>query len=187
MVNVDQKIAEFKECGTKVRINHYRRYQAGWVNKEGVLLTPTEWVTCSHKELRDKKAHGNYNPKYVENKGGKTTVELTLPDGTELKGESICCLMDNFCRRTGKRIAWGRLMKEYDKYLAASPEAKKYGDSQGNLILGMFYLTVVNDVVYEVYPAQGVEQLSVEESTRWSLSDFNFHVAGNNIQELKEE
>lgn len=46
-------------------------------------------------------------------RGGKTVVEVTLPDGTALVGESKCSRKENFNKRLGVRIALGRAMKIY--------------------------------------------------------------------------
>jgi hypothetical protein len=46
--------------------------------------------------------------KFLNARGGKTTIELTTPEGKTSKGIAICSEKDNFCRRIGNQVALGR-------------------------------------------------------------------------------
>jgi hypothetical protein len=50
--------------------------------------------------------------KFLNARGGKTSIELTTPDGTKVTGESRCSEKENFCRRTGNTIALGRAFEK---------------------------------------------------------------------------
>ena len=34
-------------------------------------------------------------------RGGRTQVQITTPNGTEIEGSAICSKKDNYCKRTG--------------------------------------------------------------------------------------
>lgn len=44
----------------------------------------------------------------LASKGGKTTVEITTPEGVELRGIAQCSKKEGFNRKKGLRIAIGR-------------------------------------------------------------------------------
>lgn len=47
----------------------------------------------------------------VEPRGGQTECIIILPDGTEIKGKARCSKKDNYCKRIGRDIAFGRALK----------------------------------------------------------------------------
>lgn len=47
----------------------------------------------------------------INPRGGKTIVEITLPDGRTLCGFARCSRKENFNKRLGVEIALGRAMK----------------------------------------------------------------------------
>ncbi len=87
-----------QEQGYKVRVTHYRK-----TSKNSDLY--------SLADLRD----GEFMD-FVEAKGGKTVVEVQSPDGTELKGESICNNDDAFCKKTGRSLALARALGLYSLF-----------------------------------------------------------------------
>ena len=44
-------------------------------------------------------------------RGGQTECIIILPDGTEIKGKARCSKKDNYCKRIGRDIAFGRALK----------------------------------------------------------------------------
>lgn len=52
--------------------------------------------------------------KFLSARGGSTTIELTTPDGKTAIGESRCSLQDNFCRRTGSKLALERAFQKLE-------------------------------------------------------------------------
>lgn len=82
-------VKELRQSGFKVRITelryiHFYQYTI-WRDK----LFPT-----------NEKAELSRNPK-----GGRTIVEITTPDGKELKGIANCSRIDSFCRAYGRNLA----------------------------------------------------------------------------------
>lgn len=53
--------------------------------------------------------------KFLNARGGKTTIELTTPEGKTFVGESKCSKKENFCRRIGNSIALGRILEQLEK------------------------------------------------------------------------
>ena len=47
----------------------------------------------------------------VDPRGGLTKIEVTLSDGTNLIGEALCSVKDNYNKKTGVKIALGRALK----------------------------------------------------------------------------
>lgn len=47
----------------------------------------------------------------INPRGGKTIVEITLPDGRTICGSARCSRKENFNKRLGVQIALGRAMK----------------------------------------------------------------------------
>lgn len=113
MVNVDQRLEEFKSCGSKIRWTHFRVYGKNPTQESHQLYT--------HKELKDMREQGKYDCKLVSGKGGQTHLEVTLPDGTEIKVKAKCNLKDGFNRRLGKKICYNRFMIQYE-HLMETPE-----------------------------------------------------------------
>jgi len=95
-------IQEFKDCGAKIKVAHSRFYAF----EDGVKL-----VEC--RLLEAIKQQGTYDPKKLSCRGGKTEVQISLMDGTELSGEALCNQLDNFCYRTGFVKAFGRAIAPF--------------------------------------------------------------------------
>jgi len=91
MLNLDNVLRHLRGNGCKVRINHYRRASL----KDGK-------VDCYPLHEID----GNYFT--LLNNGGFTTVEVTMPDGTVLRGKHNFSAHKPFVRRIGVTAALGR-------------------------------------------------------------------------------
>lgn len=116
MFNVEQEIQKFKDCGHKVRVNHFRQYETGWRVFDDNTREPV-YTLFSHKELRIMGENGVYESKRLSNHGGETVIQVTLEDGTQFEAVAKCNMKDNFSRKLGKQIAWGRFLVEYERYM----------------------------------------------------------------------
>lgn len=59
-----------------------------------------------------------------------TTVKVVLPDGTELTGDAICHNKDQFCKRTGRKLAFKKLI-ESDNVTASDKAVQDYSCAGG--------------------------------------------------------
>lgn len=50
-----------------------------------------------------------------ETKGGCTVAVVKTPDGRRFAGFALCSKSDNFCKNTGRCIALGRAIREYQE------------------------------------------------------------------------
>jgi len=92
-------IAELKQKGCKVFVNHYRSYRG--IRQK---LTRQQY----NKLVKE----GNVKLTYAEavrGNGGKTIVTIQTPNG-EFSGEAVCSNSDNFCRAEGRFIALDRCL-----------------------------------------------------------------------------
>jgi hypothetical protein len=48
-------------------------------------------------------------------RGGSTTIQITTPEGITIEGKSRCSEKENFCRKTGNRIAIQRAFEKLNK------------------------------------------------------------------------
>ena len=53
--------------------------------------------------------------------GGLTECHIVLSNGQDIVGIAECSHKDNFCYATGRKIAYGRAMKKYNKLFAIIP------------------------------------------------------------------
>ena len=93
-------VYRLRKKGLKLRVKHYRYVQAG-----DMMLgasSSLELVT------RQNKSHFMY----IDSRGGKTEVEVTLPNGKSAVGVSTCSAEDNYCRRLGTYLAFQRAIKK---------------------------------------------------------------------------
>ena len=58
----------------------------------------------------------NLKPFVPSAKGGSTVCKIVLDDDTELSSCAECSTKDNFSYKTGRQIAYGRVMKKYEQY-----------------------------------------------------------------------
>ena len=75
-------------------------------------------VKCFHtRNIPDLLSEGNtnYNYELFDAKGGKTEVQLIDPNGIKASGEAKCSNKENYCRKTGVKIALGRALKALEK------------------------------------------------------------------------
>jgi hypothetical protein len=91
-------VAELRRSGYKVRVSHYRRvakldrFKVHWYYAHQKFAITDLWEWCSQK-------------------GGLTIVDLTFNNKT-FSGESICSKNDNFCKKTGVKLALERALKK---------------------------------------------------------------------------
>jgi len=85
-----ETVKELRQSGYKVKCLHFR-------NKTNFLAG--QWL------------------EYPINapKGGKTEVQLIDPNGIKARGEAKCSEKENYCRKTGVKIALGRALKELER------------------------------------------------------------------------
>jgi len=76
-------VEELRNNGYKVRVHHHRKMTR--------TLDGSSMVACA--------------------RGGRTVIEVTTPDGTNLVGSSRCSRKENFNKRLGVKIALGRALK----------------------------------------------------------------------------
>lgn len=89
-------VAKLRRSGHKVRVKHYRKV----VNQEG-----------------DPIADFNIPNQLISPKGGKTEVEVRMPDGKEFFGVALCSDEDSYNRRLGVKIAVARALKQANEFL----------------------------------------------------------------------
>lgn len=92
-----QTVHSLRSQGFKIRVNHYR-FDKTTPN----VLRPR----FSFKKQDIDKSE-------IEEKGGKTIITVTSPDGRTVEAISKCSLLDNFNRKKGVAIALGRAMKKF--------------------------------------------------------------------------
>ena len=87
-------VSELKNDGYKVHFTHVRRFQVG---DSGFFIEAPRG------------AMGEAAP---DAHGGGTLCEIFLGDALVAAGESYCSERDNFCRKIGRDIAFGRAVAE---------------------------------------------------------------------------
>jgi hypothetical protein len=87
-------INQLRDAGYKVRVHHLRNFKG----HEG-LYTRHDFEVQFSKALYSK---------LISPRGGKTVVELTLPNGTDVTDSAVCSMKDQYNRKLGLKIALGR-------------------------------------------------------------------------------
>ena len=82
-------IKQLRQTGWKVRVLHKRNYTI------------------------ERKMDGDYP--FINNRGGKTTIEVTDPQGQSASGSSVCSIEDSYNRKVGNAIALGRALQNLHK------------------------------------------------------------------------
>jgi hypothetical protein len=85
--------------GMKVRITHYRYVRHGGFGAKLVKVT---------------KMNRNEFGGTIQTKGGLTIVAVELPNGNVVRGVANCSPQDNYNKRVGREIAFGRLLKKLE-------------------------------------------------------------------------
>lgn len=93
----NETIQQLRENGYKVRVGHYRFFGAASKKSQPVLH--------SRKNPLPETEGVNVNPL-----GGRTEVEITTPDGDNLKGVAECSVKDHYNRKLGIKIAVARAL-----------------------------------------------------------------------------
>lgn len=99
-------IKSLRQSGYKVRVLH-DRYTQPLKDEIGTIESHLSHLAEARKNGFD-----------VAPKGGKTIIEVTVPQGsgilpTTVTGVAECNLVDNYCKRTGINIALGRAIKQF--------------------------------------------------------------------------
>lgn len=107
-------IKSLRQSGYKVRVLHDRYLQIPSVRFDDISSKP---VVCKNSKLTHLDAARKEGFE-VGPKGGKTVIELTVPQGSGIRpkivtGVAECNLADNYCKRTGINIALGRAIKQF--------------------------------------------------------------------------
>lgn len=98
---------KLRKDGFRIRVTHYRNYELFQVLTEDSLVTIDQLVPLSDvpRYSIPKEYH-----KHASSKGGRTTVEITTPDGREFIGTAICSNKENFNKKLSLKIALGRAL-----------------------------------------------------------------------------
>lgn len=92
---MNPNVEQLRKMGNKVRVMHFR-----YANRKhgGILF--------SNQEMKK-------NGFIPDPRGGKVSVEITMPDNTTKFGEAICSTKDNYNKRVGVSIAIGRALSNF--------------------------------------------------------------------------
>lgn len=91
-------VQQLRQDGYKIRVSHYRRIQGP--NKDFYYGFKSTVKPISGE--------------VIQQKGGKTIVTVTTPDGISTFGEALCSRKDHFCYKRGCQIALGRAMAKLE-------------------------------------------------------------------------
>lgn len=95
-------IESLREQGYKIRVTHYR------YNQYGDLISRRKIdEENAGPRLDDSKPRHIISPN-----GGKVEVELEAADGTKVSATAECSRLDNFNRKIGTTMAFGRALKQ---------------------------------------------------------------------------
>jgi hypothetical protein len=86
-------------------------------------------------------------------KGGSTVIEITSPEGIQVRAEAKCSSKDNYCRRTGVAICLGRALKELEYQERLQKIKPKKESSLGNFI---------NERFEEIWKEKEVTEINFE-------------------------
>lgn len=100
----NKTVAQLRREGYKVRVK-IQRFWAGDVKNVSPKRLQRKW----HDYLFPQREIPG--PDRAP-RGGLHIVEVTTPDGQELRGEAICALSDPFNRRQGLQMALGRALSK---------------------------------------------------------------------------
>lgn len=105
---MNEELLELRKVN-KVRVRHNRLSKK--FLKETELSERVDKLTTEleglFKELRTIKEMPDDE---VASCGGSTVVQITTPDGVELRGEAVCSTKDAFNKKLGTQIALGRAL-----------------------------------------------------------------------------
>jgi hypothetical protein len=99
-------VQSLRQSGHKVRVIHSRHLDF----HIKCPATPKDAKNPPYLTIHELREQGLL--KAVSARGGKTFVQITKPDGSEVFSEALCSLKDNFDRKLGVQIALGRLNLE---------------------------------------------------------------------------
>lgn len=101
-------VHELRKQGYKVRIKHKREYE-NWFTQ----MTRGEYEREVQELNQDTHDKAYVYSERVLSKGGTTIVELTTPQGEEIVGVAKCSKKENYNRKKGCQIAFGRIFSNH--------------------------------------------------------------------------
>ena len=126
---VHMEVEQLRKMGYQVRVTHYRYepQQADQMRVRGLhvdkdAMTPMHELRASFELDQD---NGEKDTNYMDSHGGRTVIEIRLPDGHEVNDESICSIKDPFNKRKGVRICLGRIFNKLCAYYDVPKRAVK--------------------------------------------------------------
>lgn len=91
-------IADLRRQGYKVRVTTYRNCYSDFINSNKTFPLRSDLI----KKDIDK----------ISQKGGEVWIEITSPKGDHVTGISKCSEKEQFNKKVGREIAFGRALKE---------------------------------------------------------------------------
>lgn len=88
-----------RKQGYKIKVTHYRYTTSGRLLARHRIDELNESILA-------------HIPLVIEPCGGRVSVEIETPAGLQATGHSYCSRRDNFKRKIGTAMAFGRAMKE---------------------------------------------------------------------------
>lgn len=105
MKNIHTTVDRLREQGYKIRVTHFRYAED---RRSGLA------VLKSRREIDEANSGQRLVPKpfTILPNGGKVEVEIESPDGKKVSASSHCSQLDNFKRKVGTTMAFGRAVKQ---------------------------------------------------------------------------
>lgn len=111
-------VESLRKNGYKVRVQHFRPIYSKLDEDEAARKYDGGLIPYSRKS--------RVKPP-IYSKGGKTIVEITSPEGVEMKGEAICSDKDVFSYKLGVKVALGRALASEEDALMLN-DLNLYGE-----------------------------------------------------------
>lgn len=113
-----KKMTELRAQGHKIKVTHFRVTDRGImttreIDEEKALDKANRDAPMSEKQLMQ-------NLPVISPCGGRVTVEIETPEGLNIHALSECSMLDNFKRKIGTAIAFGRALKELERQRKAT-------------------------------------------------------------------
>lgn len=95
-----ETVQEARQNGIKVRVTHYRVDEEELYKFKNLDRKDIDELCIPERQMTKKS--------FAFCRGGKTVVDITLPDGRSSTGTSYCSFSDNFNKKVGTKIALNR-------------------------------------------------------------------------------
>lgn len=103
-------VQQYRDLGFKVRVTHRR---SAFLDINGLYTNELATRYEIEQHGANENTHGKYSASVLPC-GGKTTVELTTPEGITTTGVAKCSDKDPYNRKVGLMIALGRAEKQLE-------------------------------------------------------------------------